>query len=85
MSFLSIVFSSMSEFFSKIWVLVLGFVVVFIFRKNKQLGLKNQQLEEEKESAEKILDIQNKVIDVRENIKPAGFAGVLERLRKNKL
>ena len=66
--------------------LMLGFIsflVIYLFKKNKDLEAKNLIAESRLNETKKVIDVQNKIIEITEDTKPTDFDGNLERMRKN--
>ena len=64
---------------------VIGFLGIYLFKKNKDLEAKNLIAENRLNETKKVIDVQNKIIEITKDTKPTNFDSNLERMRKNEL
>ena len=64
---------------------IIGFLGLYLFKKNKDLEAKNVIAENRLNETQKVIDVQNKIIEITKDTKPTDFDGNLERMRKNEL
>lgn len=64
---------------------IIGFIGVYLFKKNKDLEAKNLIAENRLNETKKVIDVQNKIIEITKDTKPTNFDSNLERMRKKEL
>ena len=62
---------------------IIGFLGLYLFKKNKDLEAKNLIADRSLIETKKVINVQNKIIEITKDTKPTDFDGNLERMRKN--